>query len=474
MPRFLVRGLFCASLMAAFQPVGAEVLGGDVWLRHATEDLLPFWSTPVAIGTPPGNFPTFRCNDGSAYVPANPCDELKNPPGWIKSELGRDYVRMQGRQTYAYGVAFQLTGDKRWLDAAKAGAAHTLSLLDPKGGYPSWVENGKPMPEEAARTSQDQSYNVVGLAMLFYLTRDPALEKALVAQEQYVFKRFWDKDWGMLRWVTADGPAEESAHRELVAQLDQLNAYMLLVVPYLSEPARSQWRADIRRLVDVILKNYYDEASGRFFGSLDRPDSKQPGGRHNDFGHTIKSYWMLLLAARELGDSKLEAFAKEGGAKVLGQAWDAQSKAWGSEWRAEGINPGKSWWIYAELDQMASTLALDGGDEAKYLETTWPFWLKYLVDHKNGEVWGGVSQDGRSNPNSLKIHQWKNGFHSWEHALVSYLTAQAVSGKPATLYFATGNAKSLFRPYVLPGSAEAVEEKDGIETVRFRLPSGTH
>ncbi len=472
MPRFAVRTLIAASLLIVFRTAGADVLGGDAWLRHAKEDLLPFWSTPAAFGTPLGNFPTFRCNDGSAFDAAAPCVELKDPPAWIKAEIGRNYLRMQGRQTYAYGVAFQLTGDKRWLDAAKAGAAHTLSRLDAKGGYPSWVENGKPMPEEAARTAQDQSYNVVGLAMLFYLTRDPQLEKALVAQEQYVFKRFWDKDWGMLRWVTADGPTDEAAHKELVAQLDQLNAYMLLVVPYLSEPARSQWRSDIRRLVDVILNNYYDAEHGRFFGSLDRPDSRLPGGRHNDFGHTIKAYWMLLLAARELGDAKLEAFAKAGGEKVLSRAWDESSRAWGSAWKSEGIDASKSWWIFAELDQMAATLALDGGDEAKYLETSWPFWLKYLTDHRNGEVWGGVRQDGASNPESLKIHQWKNGFHSWEHALVSYLAAQGLAGKPATLHFATGNTKSLFRPYVLPGSVEAVEEKDGIETVRFRLPGG--
>ncbi len=467
--RRLVRCLFGVTLLVALSSVNAELLGGDVWLRHAREDLLPFWSTPAALGNPVGRFPTFRCNDGTAYVPTDPCPELKTPPAWIKPEIGRDYLRMQGRQTYVYAAAFQLTGDKRWLDIAKAGAAYTLSQLGPQGGYPSWIENGKQMPDEAARTSQDQSYAVAGLAMLFYVTREPELEKALIAQQHYVFWRFWDKDWGMLRWVAADGPAEEARRKELVAQLDQLNAYMLLVVPYLSEPARSQWRADIRRLADVILNNYYDAASGRFFGSLDRPDSRLPGGRHNDFGHTIKSYWMLLLAARELGDAKLEAFAKEGGAKVLREAWDDRSRTWRSVWRPHGIDTWKSWWIFAELDQMAATLALDGGDEAKYLGSSWPFWLKFLVDRRNGEVWDGVSQEGRANANSPKIHHWKNGFHSWEHALVSYLAAQGLAGQPATLYFATGNSKSLFRPYVLPGAVESVEERDGVEAVRFRM-----
>ncbi|WP_341675518.1 hypothetical protein [Niveibacterium sp. SC-1] len=468
MLRKLLLPLALAGLSAA-TPAAAQSVSGEQWLAHVRKDLLPFWSSKDALGDPPGAFPTFRCNDGTRFDAAAPCAELQNPPDWIKSELGRNYLRMQGRQTFAYGVAFHLTGERRWLDAARAGAAFTLAQRDPAGGYPSWLENGKPMPEESARTAQDQSYNVVGLAMLFYLTRDPQLERALVAQQAYVFERFWNADTGMLRWVPTEGPPEEAQRKELVAQLDQLNAYMLLVTPYLSEPARSTWRRDIRRLCDLMLAHYYDKETGRFFGTLDQLDSRQPGGRHNDFGHTIKTYWMLLLAARELGDAKLEAFAREGARKQLAAAWDPQSQAWGSAWTATGINPDKSWWIYAELDQVASTLALEDRSQANYLKTSWPFWLKYLTDHKNGEIYGGVRRDGEGWPNPIKIHHWKNGFHSFEHALVSYLSAQNQAGKPATLYFATGDRRADFRPYVLPGRVLKVEVRDGVEKVRFRV-----
>jgi len=468
MVKTLLLSLALASPFAA-TTAAAQSVSGEQWLAHVNKDLLPFWSSKDALGDPPGAFPSFRCNDGKRFDPQAPCPELQNPPAWIKSEVGRDYLRMQGRQTFAYGVAFHLTGDRRWLEAARNGAAFTLAQRDAAGGYPSWLENGKPMPEESARTAQDQAYNVVGLAMLFYLTRDAEIEKSLVAQEAYVFERFWDADAGMLRWVPADGPADEARRKELVAQLDQLNAYMLLVTPYLSEPARSVWRRDIRRLCDLMLERYYDKESGRFFGTLDQPDSQQPGARHNDFGHTIKTYWMLLLAARELGDSKLEAFAIDGARKQLAAAWDAESGAWGSAWTATGIDPNKSWWIYAELDQVASTLALEDRSQARYLKTSWPFWLKYLTDHHDGEIFGGVSRSGASWPNQLKIHQWKSGFHSFEHALVSYLTAQALAGKPATLYFAVDKAKADFRPYVLPGKVLKVEKRAGVEKVRFAV-----
>jgi mannose/cellobiose epimerase-like protein (N-acyl-D-glucosamine 2-epimerase family) len=438
-------------------------------MRHLKEDLLPFWAVPEAIGLPKGNFPTFRCNDGRLPDPAAPCPEIKDAAKWLRPEVNRTYVRMQGRQTYAYGVAFHLTGDPRWLDLAKAGAAHTLKLLNPESGAPTYFEDGKPLPGPEARNAQDQAYAVVGLAMLYYLTRDQEIERALVAHEKFVFSHYWDDAWGMLRWLPAGGPEDEARRQELVAQLDQLNAYMILVVPYLPEPQRTVWLADIRRLARVLRETYYDPATGTFAGTLDKPDSRKPGSRHNDFGHTVKAYWMLMLAGRELKDPELEAFARKGAARILPWAWHEPSRSWASEWKAEGVNPNKTWWIFAELDQMAATLAQQDRSYAKYLETSGPFWLDKMTDHAHGEVWGWVSDTGWVPPDSLKIHFWKSGFHSFEHALMAYLGAQALAGQPAVLHFATGKAKPQYRPYLMQGKLLSAKVKEGLETVRFHL-----
>lgn len=464
-----------ASVVAAAAGItsaaAAELPSGDVWLRHATRDLLPFWTHPDAMGVPPGEFPTFRCNDGRLFDPGKPCPELASPPDWIKPEIGRTYVRMQARQTYAYAAAFHLTGERRWLDAARAGAARTLARLDPERGAPAWYRDGKPGVTERETTAQDQAYAVVGIAMLYHVSRDPVLERALVAHERFIFDRLWDDARGELRWVPADGPPGEVSRRELVAQLDQLNAYLLLVVPYLPEADRARWRADIRRVSDAIVRHYHDPASGVFRGTRGLPDSERPGGRHNDFGHTIKAYWMLLLAARELGDRPLEEFAREGAAKILLRAWDGASSSWGSSWTPDGIDANKTWWIFAELDQVASTLALEDRTYATYLAGSWRFWLEKFVDRQGGEVWAGTRADGFVRPNSLKIHHWKNGYHSMEHALVSYLAAQALAGREATLYFATGRRDVTFRPYLLPGTVTKVHAEKGVERVRFRLPA---
>jgi len=60
---------------------------GDRWLQHLNEDLLPFWTMDTATGAATGeigNFPTYRCNDGSLFDPSKPCRELAEPiPGII-------------------------------------------------------------------------------------------------------------------------------------------------------------------------------------------------------------------------------------------------------------------------------------------------------------------------------------------------------------------------------------------------------
>ncbi len=80
-------------------------------------------------------------------------------------------------------------------------------------------------------------------------------------------------------------------------------------------------------------------------------------------------------------------------------------------------------------------------------------------------------------PGALKQHQWKNGFHSFEHAVVGYLAAQALAGEPATLYFAvTGaGAATRWRPYTFDGRVveRHTRRDDGVEVqqVRFAIAS---
>jgi hypothetical protein len=140
---------------------------------------------------------------------------------------------------------------------------------------------------------------------------------------------------------------------------------------------------------------------------------------------------------------------------VLKQAYLPDSGTWGSKLRPDGsVDTGKEWWIYAELDQLAATLALTDPAQAQPLPLprTAAFWFDRMVDPVGREVWGGAGGPDLQPWRGPKIHQWKSGYHSAEHALVGYLTAQALHHQPATLYFAPKDPRAQLLPYVFAGT----------------------
>jgi mannose/cellobiose epimerase-like protein (N-acyl-D-glucosamine 2-epimerase family) len=435
----------------------AKLPSGERWLKHFNEDLLPFWNVPDAWGTPRGDFPTFRGNDGRAVDWAKPPEELAEGPGWIKAEFGREYVRMKSRQTYFYGVAYHLTGDPRMLELARSGATFIRTrAIDPKtGSAVSYWEKGQAQPEILARSSQDLAYAELGLAMYYYLTRDPAVLRDIQKLKAHIFTQYWNPAWKGLRWVVKPNAAQEEQRQELVAQLDQVNAYLLLLTPILPPRERKAWTADLQRLARTLVKDYHEPERHLFWGIIHEAKQKRLGARHVDFGHTAKAYWMLERIGRLTQDQALVDLATTGAAAVLKQAYLPDSGTWGSRLRPDGsVDTGKEWWIYAELDQLAGTLSLRDPAQAAPLGRTADFWFRRMVDPVGHEVWGGAGGPDFEPYRGPKIHQWKSGYHSAEHALVGYLTAQALHGQPATLYFAPPSAKALLRPYFFEGKAK--------------------
>lgn len=456
-----------ASVAAA-----AALPSAETWQQHATNDLLPYWRHTDALGSPVGRFPTFRCIDGKAFDARKPCPELASPPKWIQPELGRQYVRMQARQTFAYAVGFQLTGDPELLAYAAAGAADIRRrALDPDTGSAATFYDtaGRAQPPLGERTAQDLAYAALALAAYYNLTRDSATLEDLDRLHQHLMSHF-DATRGEMRW-TLKGP--EADKRELVAQLDPLNAYMVLVTPLLDDERKARWQADMARLVGAIRTHYCAGDKPRCLGTIG-PGSDAPGARHNDYGHSGKAYWMVLLAARQLGDKEAATWAETKARAILAEAFLKDSGSWASRWRASGQDAGKDWWIYAELDQLASTLALDDRSQAAYLERSWPFWLKHFVDRDNGEVYGWVAADGTPGY-GLKQHHWKNGYHSLEHALIGYLVSQALSDEPVTLHYALkADTRERLAPYLFDGEEISRESVvPDVLRVKFRIKTRT-
>jgi mannose/cellobiose epimerase-like protein (N-acyl-D-glucosamine 2-epimerase family) len=453
----------------------SELPSLESWRRHVTDDLMPFWLTADALGTPIGNFPTFRCNDGTAFHPEAPCPELAQPPGWIAPELARDYARMKSRQTFLYGVAFHITGDERYLEYARAGVAWLRQHAYERdtGSAVTYWSSGTPGPPPDQRTTQDLAYAQVGLAFYYYLTRDPAVLADLLRLERHIMTRYWEPSpappGGMLRWVLADGDTRGDARRqELVSQLDQINAYMLLLAPLLDdgEVARA-WQRDLVLLARVVKDRFFAPEHGMFWGTVHDPAGRRLGSRHTDFGHSMKSLWMLYLTGQLPGQRDLVEFARPLVAPLLERAAQP-SGCWASGLGPDGaLDRGSQWWIFAELDQAAATLAGREPSPApyvRYLARSYDCWFTRFVDHRNHDVWPFVPADWTATSFDehppLKIFHWKNGYHAMEHALVALITTAGLTGQSLPLYYAFVNAppRPRIQPYYFSGTI--ADERD--------------
>ena len=444
---------------AVFTPV-PTLPDGQQWIEHMRKDLLPFWEMPTALGRG-GDFPTYRCNNGSLYDVAKPCPELKDPiPGIVW--LDREYLRAKSRQIYAYGVAFHVTGDRKYLGWAKEGVDFVrASFLDrAHGGAYTYYKTGGTKrefgPAVLQRTSQDMAYGLSGLGMYYYLTRDPQVLRDLLALKSYIFRTYWDPGYGLVAWVrqaSADG--DQPNQKELVAQLDQVYGGMLWLAPTLPEPHRSVWLADLKRIANVMITQFYTPEHNLFWGAVTSTSIKQLETGHTDFGHSVKTMWLIYQIGKLTGDTALIEFAKPRAAAILKAAYLPDEGAWARRPKLDGtLDRDKEWWILAELDQVAATLSLVDPYYANYLTTTWPFWMTYMVDQDHKEIWHWVDDKTlKPDPHYPKQHSWKNAFHSFEHALVGYLMAQQYNGKPSVLHFAFTSEvpRQNIHPYLYQG-----------------------
>jgi mannose/cellobiose epimerase-like protein (N-acyl-D-glucosamine 2-epimerase family) len=418
---------------------------GVRWQRHLREDLLPFWTNKDALGEPIGNFPTYRADDGTVVNTNNLPTEFRNVISGIVF-LDRDYVRAKSRQIFAYGVTYHMTGDEKYLVYAKAGVDYLFKYALDDYGACSWFKlpDRTPSPNPMQRTSQDLAYAVSGIAFYYYLTRDKKIEKRILELKKYIFETYWDEGIDMLKWVVEPNQDKDSPdQKELVSQLDQIYGYLLLLAPSLPLDEQRIAKKELQRLAWVIIKHFFVKRYGLFWGSVTTTERKRLDTSHTDFGHSVKTMWMIMQIGKLTNNLELFNFGRNGAVDIINLAFDPIKKIWMRGYKKNSIMKkwimdfDKEWWAFTILDQVAATLSLNDPDYAEMLIYTYSFWFKYMVDQKNHGVWHML--EGKTNlpsPGFPKQHSWKNAFHTFEHALIGYLCSQAIHNLDISLYFA--------------------------------------
>jgi len=227
-----------------------------------------FWDKPE-ITEVEGLFLTYVTNEGKV-LPQNRSEwseEFKAAEAAPETcglvDVDNNYVRAHSRLTYAFGIAFHMTGNQHYLDICRKGAMALVSAMD--GNYGMHVIQCRKTNEWDSdykkRTCQDLAYGLTGLGMYYFLTHDKSILSHIIQLKNFIFKVYMDDGRGYMTWYPK---YLKDPQVQIVAQLDQLYAYMLMITPNLPEPYKAEWKKDMKKIADILITQFYSEHYGFF------------------------------------------------------------------------------------------------------------------------------------------------------------------------------------------------------------------
>ncbi|MDR3000912.1 MAG: AGE family epimerase/isomerase [Fibromonadaceae bacterium] len=435
--------------------------GKNRWLEHLERELMPFWMKDGVKKMSlegKGLFRSFFTDAGEQLPGLKDISKWpetlrkaieKNEDGEYATEAGsllegddynadKNFVRSHSRQVFAYGIAYHMTGKAEYFDLCRKGAYVLMGLVDKHGSMYTKQElsSEKYIEDADTRTSQDLAYGMSGIAFYYYLTHDENAHKKIFDLYNYIKKTYYDPGKDLYTWFPKD--KAENQKVELVAHLDQIYGYMLWLTPALPPEEKTAFKAEMKKLVKIMIERFYSEVQGTFWGASNSSEMLTLGAAHTDFGHSVKAMWVIYQVGIWVEEPYFVNFARRKIHKILENAYDVANGSWNRRFLKDGtIDKDKEWWSLAELNQAAAILAIKDPTYLQYLNKTYAFWFKNMIDLSHGEIWHAL--DGETlRPKRFfpKVHCWKNGFHSLEHTLLGYLTSQQILDKEMELYYA--------------------------------------
>ena len=226
-----------------------------------------------------------------------------------------------------------MTANEIYLEYATLGVNNLMKHGEYETGCPvTFWQSGKSLPSKNQRNSQDLAYSLNGLAMYYDLTKDENVLYTIIKVKNFIFSEYYDEsiiseNSKSFMWFKEDFENEKTSNKKLVAILDQLNSYLLLITPLVSDSIQVKFKNDLRNLCYLMKDNFYDKDLNVFWGKLNKKKIRL--GEHTDFGHTIKTFWMCNLVGKLINDSELINFSQENSIKLLKDAYIEKTGSWG-------------------------------------------------------------------------------------------------------------------------------------------------
>ena len=423
---------------------GSKFLDPKFWRQHALNDLIPYWYK-YARDKEYGGFYT---NLTREWTPIEPWDK---------------YPAMISRQIFGFSIAYLLSGDDKYLDAAREGVDFLLKHAWDEQ-YGGWFDllTREGEPKETSKSIPLQLYTNVGLAMYYFTTGNksvlPYIQKSMTIQKTYGYDKEFDGYYQALnRNLSVLDPAKNKhAHYGYVGSL-LLNLWLAT-----REPEVLDWECS---LTDLTLEHMVDPDNGwinGYMNSLDRQWQFEPyikdGVEYIHIGAQLTAALSFLRLYHQTGNKKYLEQGKALADLINRFGWDAGRGGWID--MVEKTYPHRSApfgmvsnWIldYGCFLQLQLYRLTNENEYLKRYEISEAFWYKYLRDTKHGGIFTTVSPEGKLEDEGSKAAPWRTSYHEMEHAFLNHLYLNTyVGGKPSVLHFKMDCAEPSHKFFVSP------------------------
>jgi cellobiose epimerase len=414
-----------------------QVLKGQYWKDQVLTDILPYWKEH-ARDTVNGGFHTTLDS------------------AWKSFGDIRKYPSMLSRQVFGFSVGYLLSGNQEYLDIARKTVDFLLANAWDKE-FGGWFDvlDVKGNPLETTKSMFIQVYAITGLAMYYFVTRDPEVLDYIDKSNNLLESKAWDPDHGgYFNTMTRDWQVLDN-RKSISSEITPVSGYLLYLYLATHNP---KYIDQCRRILDEVTTKMIDPESDWVLETFTREWKYLPGIQNEtevSVGHNIEVAWMLDRYDLITGDGRYSDIANRLSAKIFEFGNKKDNNFW---YNTVGrLDPEKSagityWWVQA-YGIMFDLYVYHAQNQNKYLDDYLKgakVWDSRFVDRVNGDTYFSILADGRVRE-TIKANQFKASYHNAENGLLNYLYLNAwVNHEPVELYFYVRNYQANQEFYASP------------------------